>query len=189
MTSLLGISAALVVASLFLETTEALKPTPLSCEGCHGVISELHEKLSKPASGAYSARVPRLLEKICTLENLVKYVYSPPKMVRACNELLDAHKKEIQKSLIQHFEANSKVTLHELEAAVCFQISGVCKGIKDSPAENLRDKIQADHVLKPEGDGKIVFEQQGDQIVPKAEKGNKPSKESKEKKKPEKVEL
>ncbi|GAU94101.1 hypothetical protein RvY_05933 [Ramazzottius varieornatus] len=151
-----------ILSSCCLPLVVAVKPSGLACEGCHGVISELHGKLNKPTKASIAERVPALLNKICKLENLVRYVYSPPKMVKACNGLLGDHRKAITESLVGHFMENPKVSVEELEGDICFEIAGSCKGIKDSPAGKVSDKLVADQILKPATDGRIAIDPLGD---------------------------
>ncbi|OQV24580.1 hypothetical protein BV898_01640 [Hypsibius exemplaris] len=147
----------------------AVQPGGLACEGCHGVVTELHEKLSKPTKASVEERAAKLVDKICKLENLVKYVYSPPKMVKACNELIKQHRDSIVDSLIDHFDANAAVTANELEADICFTISKSCEGIKASPDAKVSDTVVADQMLDGKSGQNIVLQHEDGKIVTKVQ--------------------
>jgi len=155
------------------------------------VVAELQERLSKPAKTDMEIRVPQVLAKICQLENLVKYVYSPPKMVKACNELIAQHRGEITDSLIDHFDENPKVTANELEADICFKISKSCEGIKESPDAKVSETVVADQMLDSSSGQNIILQEIDGKIVPQvqeeaetnSDKKKEPKKDKKDKKK------
>ena len=74
--------AALVCADKELPTE--LRDPSMFCEGCFGTISEVSAMMEETAGkgSKLNGRVEKVLGKVCHTDNLRKYVFSPPKMVK-----------------------------------------------------------------------------------------------------------
>ncbi len=66
------------------ELPPELRHPEMFCEGCYGVVSEVAEMMAESAGSgkAIQARIDGALGSVCHTDNLRKYVFSPPKMVK-----------------------------------------------------------------------------------------------------------
>ena len=81
--------AALFLAALVRadkELPKELRDPSMFCEGCFGTISEVSEMMEEAAAAEkdseLNARIEKVLGRVCHTDNLRKYVFSPPKMVK-----------------------------------------------------------------------------------------------------------
>ena len=74
--------AALVCADK--ELPKELRDPSMFCEGCFGTISEVSALMEEAAGNGskLSDRIEKVLGTVCHTDNLRKYVFSPPKMVK-----------------------------------------------------------------------------------------------------------
>ena len=82
--------AALFLAALVRadkELPKELRDPSMFCEGCFGTISEVSEMMAAAAEkdSELNARIEKVLGRVCHTDNLRKYVFSPPKMVKVKN--------------------------------------------------------------------------------------------------------
>ena len=64
------------------ELPKELRDPTMFCEGCFGTISEVTEMMEAEKGHNLNARIDKVLAKVCHTDNLRKYVFSPPKMVK-----------------------------------------------------------------------------------------------------------
>ena len=81
--------AALFLAALVRadkELPRELRDPSMFCEGCFGTISEVSAMMEEAAAAEkdseLNARIDKVLGRVCHTDNLRKYVFSPPKMVK-----------------------------------------------------------------------------------------------------------
>ena len=77
--------AALFIASAARaeeELPKELRDPTMFCEGCFGTISEVTAMMEAEKGPKLNARIDKVLAKVCHTDNLRKYVFSPPKMVK-----------------------------------------------------------------------------------------------------------
>ena len=73
------------------ELPKELGDSSMFCEGCFGTVSEVAAMMEqKEAAGivkgsTLNERIERALGAVCHTDNLRKYVFSPPKMVKVTN--------------------------------------------------------------------------------------------------------
>ena len=61
--------------------TELRDPT-MFCEGCYGTLMEVADMMESDSDKTLMQRINWAMGKVCHTDNLRKYVFSPPKMVR-----------------------------------------------------------------------------------------------------------
>ena len=64
------------------ELPKELRDPTMFCEGCFGTISEVTAMMEAEKGPKLNARIDKVLAKVCHTDNLRKYVFSPPKMVK-----------------------------------------------------------------------------------------------------------
>lgn len=96
----------------------------LQCDGCVAVLQELHGKL-KSSQGRKRA-VEGALRGLCTTDNFVVYRHSPPKMLKACNFILDNYRNELEASLHSFYKKYKVKDNLKLQAEFCDETIKVC---------------------------------------------------------------
>jgi len=66
-------------------------------------------------------RVMELLDDFCDQDNFKSYEYIPPKMVKACQHLMDEHDEEVERLLIEHYTKGGAKKV--IERRICNKIS------------------------------------------------------------------
>ncbi|XP_054718822.1 uncharacterized protein LOC129228184 [Uloborus diversus] len=124
-----AILIALITLTSISEAAENAKiGQPLLCHGCVAVIKELH-KMLKDSSGRKKA-INQSLNRLCEINNFVSYTFSPPKMIKACNYIIDAHKQELAENLIEYYRKFKTAENLALQEKFCDQVIKACEGVK-----------------------------------------------------------
>ncbi|XP_050029531.1 uncharacterized protein [Dermacentor andersoni] len=113
--------------------TAAEKPPGqgLQCDGCVAILQELHPKLS--ASQGRKRLVDGALKGLCNADNFVVYRHSPPKMLKACNFILDNYRDELTSSLHNFYKKYKVKDNLKLQAEFCDETIKVCPpGMRDT---------------------------------------------------------
>lgn len=113
--------------------TAAEKPPGqgLQCDGCVAILQELHPKLS--ASQGRKRLVEGALKGLCNADNFVVYRHSPPKMLKACNFILDNYRDELTSSLHNFYKKYKVKDNLKLQAEFCDETIKVCPpGMRDT---------------------------------------------------------
>ncbi|KAH6942222.1 hypothetical protein HPB50_002015 [Hyalomma asiaticum] len=92
---------------------------------------ELHPKLS--ASQGRKRLVEGALKGLCNADNFVVYRHSPPKMLKACNFILDNYRDELTSSLHNFYKKYKVKDNLKLQAEFCDKTIKVCPpGMRDT---------------------------------------------------------
>ncbi|KAH7950460.1 hypothetical protein HPB49_024172 [Dermacentor silvarum] len=92
---------------------------------------ELHPKLS--ASQGRKRLVEGALNNLCNADNFVVYRHSPPKMLKACNFILDNYRDELTSSLHNFYKKYKVKDNLKLQAEFCDETIKVCPpGMRDT---------------------------------------------------------
>ncbi|UYV76335.1 hypothetical protein LAZ67_14000040 [Cordylochernes scorpioides] len=110
---------------------------PLLCDGCVGMIKELHKDL-KDSQGRRRAIVPAI-DNICQLSRLVVYKFSPPKMVKACVYILETYRKELEESLANFYKKYRVDSNHLLQEQFCDHAIHACDWKYRNPGDEVRN--------------------------------------------------
>ncbi|GFS38046.1 saposin B-type domain-containing protein [Trichonephila inaurata madagascariensis] len=100
----------------------------LLCHGCVAVLKELH-KLLKESSGRKKL-VDRSLGRLCQIDNFVSYTFSPPKMIKACNYIVETHKQELTENLIEYYKKFKTAENLPLQEKFCDHVIKACEGTR-----------------------------------------------------------
>ncbi|KAL1414307.1 hypothetical protein MTO96_030542 [Rhipicephalus appendiculatus] len=101
-------------------------PSALIC-----ACAELHPKLS--ASQGRKRLVEGALKNLCNADNFVVYRHSPPKMLKACNFILDNYRDELASSLHNFYKKYKVKDNLKLQAEFCDETIKVCPpGMRDA---------------------------------------------------------
>ncbi|XP_067137132.1 uncharacterized protein [Centruroides vittatus] len=114
---------------------------PLFCDGCLAVLKELHKKLKN--SMGRKKMIKSSLENLCAVDNFVVYRFSPPKMIKACNYVLENYREELEESLISYYKKYKTEKNLLLQEEFCDRKIKACEGIEKPPEEGLG--------IRPEG--------------------------------------
>lgn len=116
------------VIALSLPSSSSAEEKPLSqglqCDGCVAVLQELHGKL-KSSQGRKRA-VEAALNGLCTTDNFVVYRHSPPKMLKACNFILENYRDDLESSLHSFYKKYKVKDNLKLQAEFCDETIKVC---------------------------------------------------------------
>lgn len=96
----------------------------LQCDGCVAVLQELHGKLK--SSQGRKRVVEGALNGLCTTDNFVVYRHSPPKMLKACNFILENYRDELESSLHSFYKKYKVKDNLKLQAEFCDKTIKVC---------------------------------------------------------------
>jgi hypothetical protein len=114
----------------------------VKCEICQAVIYELAKKLAKdpefnPSTtttesnnsgkkknkyGAREHAVAAALEKLCEVSSFSRYEFSPPSMIKACNEL----RSEAEESIETLFLSSSNLSEQQIRDKICIKETKRC---------------------------------------------------------------
>ncbi|KAH9365828.1 hypothetical protein HPB48_013364 [Haemaphysalis longicornis] len=85
---------------------------------------ELHKKLK--SSQGRKRVVEGALNGLCTTDNFVVYRHSPPKMLKACNFILENYRDELESSLHSFYKKYKVKDNLKLQAEFCDKTIKVC---------------------------------------------------------------
>ncbi|GFQ65908.1 saposin B-type domain-containing protein [Trichonephila clavata] len=147
--------------SLGFGISQAAEPAkigqPLLCHGCVAVLKELH-KLLKESSGRKKL-VDRSLARLCQIDNFVSYTFSPPKMIKACNYIVETHKQELAENLIEYYRKFKTAENLPLQEKFCDHVIKACEGTR---------RPTKDSEMKPHG---LSMDQANEQLQKAAHTG------------------
>jgi hypothetical protein len=100
------------------------KITPeIVCHACGAVLKEVEKVLKlKAGSRRSESDVMDAVAGICVSESFKIYDYPPPKMIKACQKVMDDHDEDVE----QAFLRKPKLTVADIEEIVCKK---PCKGV------------------------------------------------------------
>ncbi|KAG8196186.1 hypothetical protein JTE90_007914 [Oedothorax gibbosus] len=107
---------------------------PLLCHGCVAVIKELH-KVLKDSSGRKKT-VNQSLTRLCEINNFVSYTFSPPKMIKACNFIVETYKSELTENLIEYYKKFRTAENLKLQEKFCEHVINACEGTRRPTKES-----------------------------------------------------
>ncbi|XP_015921167.2 uncharacterized protein [Parasteatoda tepidariorum] len=122
------IGTALILSLLYLTTEAQQVGQPLFCHGCVAVLKELHKEL-KNSSGRKNA-VTQSVNNLCKIDKFVSYTFSPPKMIKACNYIVDSHKQELIESLTEFYRKFKTADNLPLQEEFCENTINACEGVR-----------------------------------------------------------
>ncbi|CAL1294169.1 unnamed protein product [Larinioides sclopetarius] len=129
---------------------------PLFCHGCVAVLKELH-KMLKDSSGRKKL-VNQSLGRLCEINNFVSYTFSPPKMIKACNYIVETHKHELADNLVEYYRKFKTAENLPLQEKFCDHVIKACEGVR---------RPTKDSEMKPHG---FSVDDANDQLQKAAEK-------------------
>ncbi|XP_077489313.1 uncharacterized protein LOC144100163 [Amblyomma americanum] len=124
----------ILVVACHLSATDAAEKPPgqgLQCDGCVAILQQLHPKLSQ--SQGRKRLIEGALKGLCNADNFVVYRHSPPKMLKACNYILDNYRDELADSLHNFYKKYKVKDNLKLQAEFCDETIEVCPpGYRDT---------------------------------------------------------
>ena len=153
--------AALVCADKELPTE--LRDPSMFCEGCFGTISEVSEMMEEAAAAEkdskLNARIEKVLGRVCHTDNLRKYVFSPPKMVKVktastrqtegfppislfwkvCSAIVKTFRTDLTSLLREEFSGGKVAENARLVEKFCRGVTGACAD-RQIPSEARQKK-------------------------------------------------
>lgn len=131
--------AALVCADK--ELPKELRDPSMFCEGCFGTISEVSALMEEAAGNGskLSDRIEKVLGTVCHTDNLRKYVFSPPKMVKVCSAIVKTFRTDLTSLLREEFRAGKVAENAPLVEKFCRGATGACAD-REIPSEARQKK-------------------------------------------------
>lgn len=124
------------------------------CEGCYGLVHEIHKLLSRWTSekGSMEDHIDSAMVAVCNTDRLRAYVLSPPKMLRLCSGILAHYEEELGLALLMNYgKKNPKVD--KVFDRVCRKAIPACpKNMKPMSVarKEQREKDEAERAAKKE---------------------------------------
>ncbi|KAG7169626.1 uncharacterized protein LOC121865404 [Homarus americanus] len=103
------------------------------CEGCYGMVHELHKLLLKwkKEKGSLEDHIDAALLAVCSTDRLRAYVLSPPKMVRLCSGIRAHYEDEAGLVMLKQYSAKKKPSVDKVFESFCKKTIPACpKGLK-----------------------------------------------------------
>ena len=95
------------------------------CHGCEAVIIALGETI-RPWGRTDYARIVEKVHDVCQRENFLRFDYPPPKMLRACQTVVDGNDELIENT----FAENPDMLLSDIAKFICLEKTGFCEGVE-----------------------------------------------------------
>ncbi|CAM1291433.1 Uncharacterised protein g127 [Pycnogonum litorale] len=150
----------LFINNLF-EFVHPLENKDVLCEACRAIAAEVDLKLDSAAKRSRTSS-STVMDVICTTENLNKYKFSPPKMSRACKEVLDEHDETFESIVYQLYygrdDASKRNRKQELVRRMCKDETDLCVNIDDTKQTPVGIKLDSNNEqvkLEMDQDGKL----------------------------------
>ena len=160
------------------------KITPeVVCHACGATIKEIEKVLKlKAGSRRSESDVMDAVAGICTDKSFKIYDYPPPKMIKACQKLMDDHDEDFESA----FMKKPALSTDEIEAIVCKK---PCKNVdKTKPASTMMGNGASPDVYMDGVPVKTNTQRVDSGAQPSKKKRKKKSKKKKRKKKKKKTE-
>ena len=142
------------------------------CHACGATVKEINKALKlKAGSKRPEAEVMDVISDVCKMDSFKIYDYPPPKMIRACQKVMDTSEELLE----QLFTKKPYLSEEEIEEKGCKK---ACKGVDKTKDASSRDPdVYVDGVPQKLGSAKP------DESKPKRKKSKKKKSKKKKKKK------
>ncbi len=142
------------------------------CHACGATVKEINKALKlKAGSKRPEAEVMDIISDVCKMDSFKIYDYPPPKMIRACQKVMDTSEELLE----QLFTKRPYLSEEEIEEKGCKK---ACKGVDKTKDASSRDPdVYVDGVPQKLGSAKP------DESKPKRKKSKKKKSKKKKKKK------
>ena len=152
------------------------------CHACGATIKEINKALSlKAGSKRPEADVMDVMSDICKMDSFKIYDYPPPKMIRACQKVLDRSDELLEKLFLQ----KPHLSVEEIEEVGCKEsCRGVDKTKKTSTNMGAGGTVEPDVFVDgvPQSFGSSMPNEGGSNIKPTKKRNKKKRKKKKKKK-------
>jgi len=110
--------------ALVIGTCRASNSRTVECEACEAVVEQALKKIQdvNPSSNRES-EVKRAVGGLCDVANFITYEFSPPKMIKACKDMVQRHGQQLEHMLTQ------KRSKTEILKSLCLKTK-ICKSLK-----------------------------------------------------------